>query len=144
LPKLEHENPFRLPAYHPTALDKRILVHFRYYPDMESVPARVHGGVMEVAKSKARIKLSLVMMLGTVMGCGYMMWYGRKHSRNYSLIEHNALRHQKYRAGEAESSIGHKALYQDHKDEVETAILKHELLEAKKKLEALEALEKKE
>merc|ERR1719370_2196602 len=43
-------------SYRPDNLDKKILVHYKYYPNMESVPEYVSQGQMNQAKSWARIK----------------------------------------------------------------------------------------
>ena len=53
----------------PDNLDKRILVHYKYYPNMESVPEYVSQGQMNQAKSWARIKTANIMIATTIGLC---------------------------------------------------------------------------
>ena len=55
-----------IPTYHPDSLDKKILVHFKYFKTIEEIPHRVSGSMMAQAKSKARIKMANV-MIGTTI-----------------------------------------------------------------------------
>ena len=45
-----------VPTYHPDALDKRILVHFKHYKNVEEVPHRVSETLMNQVK-KRNIKI---------------------------------------------------------------------------------------
>lgn len=83
-----------------TDLKKRILVHFKYYPNIESVPERVPSAMMAKALSQARIKVSILMMLTAIVLCFLTAWYGRAHRYEYSLHQVNMRRHELYKMGE--------------------------------------------
>jgi len=83
----------------PTELHRRILVHFKYYPDLESVPKRVPLSLMGKALSQARIKVSISMMVTALVLCFLTAWYGKTHQHEMSLVEVNLRRHEAYKMG---------------------------------------------
>lgn len=93
-------DPSRMPTYHPDGLDKRILVHYKYFPTFEAVPDRVSESMMNQAKSRARIKFANVMIVMTLLGAAGTVYYARGHSKNYSLVEENFNRHKMYKKGD--------------------------------------------
>jgi len=86
-----------IPSYRPDDLDKRILVHFKYFPSMEAVPARVSQGKMNQAKSRARIKAANAMILATVCMCLVTVIFAKSQSRQNSLVEENFRRHVRFK-----------------------------------------------
>jgi hypothetical protein len=89
-----------LSNYNVSDLDRKILVHFKYYPDLASVPGTVSQAKMSQAKSRARIKTANGMMLMTVVMCLITVIVAKSHSRQNSLVEENYRRHFKYKTGE--------------------------------------------
>jgi len=95
-----HGDPSTLPTYTPDYLDKMILVHYKHFPNVASVPKRVTQGLMNQAKSKARIKFANVMIVGTIFGCILTVVFAKTNSRQNSLVEENMKRHLMYKKGE--------------------------------------------
>jgi len=85
-----------IPTYTPDNLDKRILVQFNYFPNLQSVPEKVPQAKMAQAKSKARIAGATVMMAGTVLMCVITILFAKSQMRQNSLVEENCRRHMKY------------------------------------------------
>jgi len=83
-----------------TPFQKRVLVHFEYYPNLETVPARVPSAMMTKALSQARIKVSISMMIVGLILCFLTAWYGKAHRYETSLAEVNIRRHEAYKIGE--------------------------------------------
>ena len=46
LVRFNSEGVRNIPTYHPDALDKKILVHFKYYKSVDEIPHRVPEGMM--------------------------------------------------------------------------------------------------
>jgi len=84
----------------PSNLQKRILVHFKHYPNIESVPDRVSHSKMKRAMSLYRIKVSIGMIVGGLILCFCTAWYGKSHQRETSLVDINLARHEFYRQGQ--------------------------------------------
>jgi len=82
-----------------TDLQKRILVHFKHFPDLDSVPERVSKSMMMKAMSQARIKVSFIMMVTALFLCFCTAWYGKTHQYETSLVEINQRRHEAYKIG---------------------------------------------
>jgi len=57
--------------------------------------------VMSKVKSKARIKLSLMIMGSVVLGCLATSIWARNHKNETSVIEQSQRRHEQWRKGEA-------------------------------------------
>ena len=47
-----YEKITNIPTYTPDNLDKRILVHFKYFPSISEVPVRVPQGMMNTVRQK--------------------------------------------------------------------------------------------
>jgi len=87
--------------YTPNDLERKILVHFKHYPNYESVPDRVNFALVNKAWSQFRIKVSLGMMATALFLCFCTAVYGRSHMHNnQSLVEVNFRRHEAYKRGE--------------------------------------------
>ncbi|XP_023329262.1 uncharacterized protein LOC111701985 [Eurytemora carolleeae] len=120
--KHEHLSRKDLEAHHvPTDFHKRILVHFKYYPDMASIPDRVGVSMMGKALSQARVKVSIAMMVIALILCFLTAWYGKTHQHEMSLVEVNLRRHEAYKQG-LDASGGRRGLilYDKKKEDVKT------------------------
>jgi len=91
-------------SYRPDNLDKRILVHYKYYPNMESVPEYVSQGQMNQAKSWARIKMANVMIATTIGMCLLTVIWAKSLARENSLVEENFRRHMKFKKSDEDGS----------------------------------------
>jgi hypothetical protein len=91
-------------SYRPDNLDKRILVHYKYYPNIQSVPEYVSQGRMNQAKSWARIKTANVMIATTVGLCLLTIIWAKSLMRENSLLEENYRRHMKFKSKEGDGS----------------------------------------
>jgi len=91
-------------TYRPDNLDKRILVHYKYYPNIQSVPEYVSQGQMNQAKSWARIKMANVMIATTVGLCLLTIIWAKSLMRENSLLEENYRRHMKFKSNEGDGS----------------------------------------
>jgi len=91
-------------SYRPDGLDKRILVHYKYYPDVQSVPEYVSQGQMNQAKSWARIKTANVMIATTAALCLLTIIWAKSLMRENSLLEENYRRHMKFKSNEGDGS----------------------------------------
>jgi len=80
----------------PSPLQRRILVHFKIYPNVEAIPDRVSWSTMNKVMSRYRIKVSMMMMVTTLVLCFLTAWYGKTHMRETSLVEVNLQRHKFY------------------------------------------------
>jgi len=99
-----------------TDLQKRILVHFKHFPDIDSVPERVSKSMMMKAMSQARIKVSFIMMVTALFLCFCTAWYGKTHQYETSLVEINQRRHEAYKIGK-DSGGGRLSLILPAKEE---------------------------
>lgn len=88
-------------GFQPQKVDKWILVHFKVYPNKESIPKYVDQAVMSKAKSKARIKMSLVIMGSVVMGCIATSLWAKKHKHETSVVDQAQRRHEQWKKGES-------------------------------------------
>lgn len=95
---------------------KRILVHFKHYPDLDAVPERVSKSLMMKAMSQMRIKVSFIMMVTALFLCFCTAWYGKTHQYETSLVEINQRRHDAYKIGK-DSGGGRLALILPAKEE---------------------------
>jgi len=86
-----------IPSYRPDDLDKKILVHFKYFPSLEAVPDYVSQGKMNQAKSRARIKTANAMILFTVGMCLITVIFAKSQSKQNSLVEENFRRHMRFK-----------------------------------------------
>jgi len=83
----------------PSNLQRRILVHFKHYPNVDAIPDRVSWSTMNKVMSQYRIKVSFMMMVTTMVLCFLTAWYGKTHMRETSLVEVNLQRHKFYAEG---------------------------------------------
>jgi len=87
--------------YTPNDLERRMLVHFKHYPNLESVPERVNFALANKAWSQFRIKISIGMMITALFLCFCTAAYARRNMyENQSLVEVNFRRHEAYKRGE--------------------------------------------
>jgi len=107
-------------SYRPDNLDKRILVHYKYYPNMESVPEYVSQGQMNQAKSWARIKTANIMIATTVGLCLMTVIWAKSLMRQNSLVEENYRRHMKFKSKEEDGSQSSRmGLLTNNKQDIE-------------------------
>jgi len=99
----------------PSGYQRAILVHFKYFPNMESVPERVSLSMMAKAMSQARIKVSLSMIVVALFMCFCTAYYGKTHMNQNSLVEVNLRRHEAYKLGQ-NASGGRLALVFPNKE----------------------------
>jgi hypothetical protein len=99
-PKVHNQNESIGNLMIPTNMQKRILVHFKYYPNIESIPERVEWPKMNKAMSQYRIKVSFTMIVVTLFLCFCTAWYGKTHMYETSLVQVNLDRHLAYKKGE--------------------------------------------
>ena len=104
----------------PDNLDKRILVHYKYYPNMESVPEYVSQGQMNQAKSWARIKTANIMIATTIGLCLMTVIWAKSLMRQNSLVEENYRRHMKFKSKEEDGSQSSRmGLLTNNKQDIE-------------------------
>merc|ERR1712080_523985 len=87
-------------TYKPDRLDKMILVHYKYYANIDSVPEKVSQSIMAKAKSWARIKFANFMIVTTLVLALMTVMYAKSHSRQNSLLQENVRRHLQYQKGD--------------------------------------------
>eukprot|EP00092_Neocalanus_flemingeri_P056599 GFUD01067117.1.p1 GENE.GFUD01067117.1~~GFUD01067117.1.p1 ORF type:complete len:134 (-),score=47.77 GFUD01067117.1:154-555(-) len=92
-----------IPTYHPDSLDKKILVHFKYFASVEEIPHRVSESMMIQAKSKARIKTANLMIFSTIVCACITIYFAKTSMKQNSLVEENQRRHTMYKKGETGS-----------------------------------------
>ena len=85
-------------------MDKWILVHYKYYPNKESVPEYVPQGQMNQAKSWFRIKTANVMIVTTIGMCLLTVIWAKSLARENSLVEENFRRHMKFKKSDEDGS----------------------------------------
>jgi len=86
--------------YSPTGFQRKVLVHFKFYPNIEAVPESVTHSQLNKAMSMMRIKVSIAMMFFGLLGCFITVLYGRNHRYETSMIEVNKRRHEAMQSGE--------------------------------------------
>lgn len=86
-----------IPTKRVTNFDKRILVFNKSYPTMAEVPDNVSLTVLNKAKDRSRVKISIVMMVATTLGCILVSFSGRRaHKRGENLQDKNLEWHRAY------------------------------------------------
>lgn len=61
----------------PSDFERRVLVWSRQYADKGDVPAQVTVAAMKKAKDYFRIRVNILMIIGTVFGCAVMIKIGK-------------------------------------------------------------------
>ncbi|KAL3881357.1 hypothetical protein ACJMK2_027806 [Sinanodonta woodiana] len=61
-----------------TDFDKRVLVWSKFYKNVQEVPETISTAKLLKARDWFRIRVSIFMIIGTVLGCMYMAWSGKK------------------------------------------------------------------
>lgn len=72
---------FKIPGHRPTNFEKKILVWGGRFKKDSDIPEFVSYEMVDSAKSKVRVKFSVVMMLMTIMGCIFMVISGKKAAK---------------------------------------------------------------
>ncbi|CAG9133115.1 unnamed protein product [Plutella xylostella] len=86
------------PKYRPTELQKTILVWTKKYKSKEEIPKFVSPELIERSRSEARIKISNVLMLLTVLGSIAAIFLGKSAAkRGESIHKMNQDFHKQYR-----------------------------------------------
>ena len=80
------------------------MVHYKYYPNKESVPEYVPQGQMNQAKSWFRIKTANVMIATTLGMCLLTVIWAKSLARENSLVEENFRRHMKFKKSDDDGS----------------------------------------
>lgn len=58
--------------------DKRVLVWSGFYKNVQEVPETISTSKLLKARDWFRIRVSMLMIIGTVLGCVYMVWSGKQ------------------------------------------------------------------
>jgi len=91
--KLQQEDHASLAnSTNPSYLQRRILVHFKYYDSFEAIPERVSWPMMNRAMSQYRIKASMVMMGTTAVLFFMICWYGKTTREKHNAEDFHARR----------------------------------------------------
>ncbi|XP_031752305.1 protein FAM162A [Xenopus tropicalis] len=81
---------FKVPGHRPTDFEKKILVWGGRFKKQEDIPELVTYDMVEMAKSKVRVKVSYLMILMTILGCIAMVVSGKQAAaRHESLASFN-------------------------------------------------------
>ncbi|KAG8450064.1 hypothetical protein GDO86_002618, partial [Hymenochirus boettgeri] len=81
---------FKVPGHKPTDFEKKILVWGGRFKKQEDIPDIVSYEMVDMAKSRVRVKVSYVMIALTILGCIFMVVSGKKAaSRHESLSSFN-------------------------------------------------------
>ncbi|XP_075710823.1 protein FAM162A [Rhinoderma darwinii] len=81
---------FKIPGHRPTNFEKKILVWGGRFKNESDIPELVSYETVDSAKSKVRVKFSVLMMLLTVVGCVVMVVSGKQAARQQeSLAKQN-------------------------------------------------------
>jgi len=87
-------------TYRPDKLDKWILVHYKHYPSIQTVPRYVDESLMNKAKSKARIKLSNIMMAFFAVSSLAIVIFAKRNMHRDSVVEQGMRRHEAWKKGQ--------------------------------------------
>ncbi|XP_072254547.1 protein FAM162A [Pyxicephalus adspersus] len=77
---------FKIPAHRPTNLEKKMLVWGGRFKNESEIPEFVSHEMVDSAKSKVRVKFSVIMMLLTIMGCIGMVISGKRAARRHETL----------------------------------------------------------
>ncbi|CAI9540806.1 unnamed protein product [Staurois parvus] len=77
---------FKVPAHKPTNFEKRILVWGGRFKKESDIPEYVSYEMIDAAKSRARVKLSMIMILLTIMGCIGMVISGKRAASRHETL----------------------------------------------------------
>ncbi|XP_073494026.1 protein FAM162B-like [Phyllobates terribilis] len=82
----------------PSDFDKKVLVWAGRYKNREEIPEYVSWEVISAAKSNVRIKVCMVMILFTIVGCIFMVRSGKKAlQEDNTLLQRNIEKKAKWR-----------------------------------------------
>ncbi|XP_018101300.1 protein FAM162A [Xenopus laevis] len=81
---------FKVPGHRPTDFEKKILVWGGRFKKQEDIPELVTYDMVEMAKSRVRVKVSYIMIIMTILGCITMVVSGKQAAaRHESLASRN-------------------------------------------------------
>ncbi|XP_018104472.1 protein FAM162A isoform X2 [Xenopus laevis] len=81
---------FKVPGHRPTDFEKKILVWGGRFKKQEDIPELVSYDMVEMAKSRVRVKVSYIMIIMTILGCITMVVSGKQAAaRHESLASWN-------------------------------------------------------
>ncbi|XP_044140072.1 protein FAM162A [Bufo gargarizans] len=72
---------FKIPGHRPTNFEKKILIWGGRYKNESEIPEIVSYEMVDSAKSKVRVKFSVLMMLLTIVGCIGMVISGKQAAK---------------------------------------------------------------
>lgn len=77
--------------------ERKLLVMFKKYKTKEEIPTFVNQDVVEKVRNKFRIRAANIMMLLTLIGCGFMIASGKKaQEKGDSVLKMNQDWHVEY------------------------------------------------
>ncbi|KAM3935833.1 protein FAM162A [Leptodactylus fuscus] len=71
----------KIPGHRPTDFEKKILIWGGRFKSESDIPELVSYEMVDAAKSKVRVKFSVLMMLLTIMGCITMVISGKQAAK---------------------------------------------------------------
>ncbi|XP_069616616.1 protein FAM162A-like [Ranitomeya imitator] len=77
---------FKIPGHKPTNFEKKILVWGGRFKNESDIPEIVSYEMVDSAKSKVRVKFSVLMMLLTIAGCIVMVISGKQAARKQETL----------------------------------------------------------
>ncbi|XP_073524784.1 protein FAM162A [Phyllobates terribilis] len=77
---------FKIPGHKPTNFEKKILVWGGRFKNESDIPEIVSYEMVDSAKSKVRVKFSVIMMLLTIVGCIIMVVSGKQAARQQETL----------------------------------------------------------
>lgn len=102
--KSENEGQsFKVPAHKPSDFEKKILLWGGRFKKESDIPEYVSYEMVDAAKSKVRVKFSVIMMLLTIVGCIGMVISGKRAAgRHESLATMNLEKKARLKSGSEE------------------------------------------
>ncbi|XP_072939970.1 UPF0389 protein CG9231 [Epargyreus clarus] len=96
-PKVNPEGGPMSPKYRPSDFQKFILVWTKKYKSKQEIPEFVSPDLIERSRSEARIKISNILILLTILGSMTAVWLGKSAAkRGESVHQMNLDWHKKY------------------------------------------------
>lgn len=77
---------FKIPGHRPTNFEKKILIWGGRYKNESDIPELVSYEMVDSAKSKVRVKFSVLMMLMTIMACIFMVISGKQANKQQETL----------------------------------------------------------
>ncbi|XP_069842674.1 protein FAM162A-like [Dendropsophus ebraccatus] len=92
----------------PTDFDRKVLVWSRRYKKKEDIPEYVSWEVISAARSNFRIKVCMAMIIGTLVGCIFMVRSGKKAlHEDHTLLQMNIDKKAKWKEESSQEEKNH-------------------------------------